>query len=200
MQRQRERFRPRAPASAPPPVSCHTCRRITKAVPTPNPPLRISLATCCRRQAGATTAFAQPHAADRARPGYMLRYSVRGRVAAAEVGRARRRRRGRPVAAPPACPGLVLCQVGRVHPYARDQRQTDVRRLGRAYVAAARRWRTSAFCESVRQQFSVGSTQPALAFAPTDASAAAAPDDRIRSPDGASRAVAMATHRSPTSQ
>jgi len=38
-------------------------------------------------------------------------------------------------------------------------------RLGRMYAAAARRWRTSAFCESARQQVGVGSTQPALAFA-----------------------------------
>jgi hypothetical protein len=32
-------------------------------------------------------------------------------------------------------------------------------------VAAVRRWRTSAFCESARQQVGVGWTQPALAFA-----------------------------------
>ena len=37
--------------------------------------------------------------------------------------------------------------------------------MGRMYAAAARRGRTSAFCESARQQVGVGSTQPALAFA-----------------------------------
>ena len=50
-------------------------------------------------------------------------------------------------------------------------------RLGRMYAAAARRWRTSAFCESARQQVGVGSTQPALAFAQQESSRPPRPDE-----------------------
>jgi hypothetical protein len=67
----------------------------------------------------------------------------------------RQRRRGLTLALPHSASG-----VGRS-----ESRQASVLRLGRMFAAAARRWRTSAFCESARQQVGVGSTQPALAFA-----------------------------------
>jgi len=72
-------------------------------------------------------------------------------------------------------------------------RQMSLVWAGCMWRRQARRWPTSAFCESARQQVGLGSTQPALAFAQQQALNTPVPDYRFARPDASELTIELAT-------